>query len=83
MGLNKRKRSGNIIAGSTMIVPGQPVLSAKRFPLTFNKKGSLPDTNREQNYVPPAPPVIITNYILTENNQSLITQYGDHLVWTY
>jgi hypothetical protein len=45
MGLSSRKKSGKLIAGSTMIVPGQPVLSAKKFQVTFsNKKGSLPET---------------------------------------
>jgi hypothetical protein len=84
MGLSQRKKSGNIIAGSTLIVPGQTVLNVKRFPPTFNKKGSLPDINREQNYIPPTPPpIVITNYILTENNLALLTEYGEHLVWTY
>lgn len=48
MGLSSRKKSGKLIAGSTMIVPGQPILSAKKFPITFsNKKGSLPETYNE------------------------------------
>ena len=50
MGLAKRRTSGNIIGGSKMIVPGQPILSAKKFEVTFsNKQGSLPDTTRETN----------------------------------
>jgi len=50
MGLSKRKTSGNIIGGSTLVVPGQPILSAKKFEVTFsNKKGSVPDTTREKN----------------------------------
>jgi hypothetical protein len=49
MGLSSRKKSGKLIAGSTMIVPGQPILSAKKFAITFsNKKGSLPETYNEQ-----------------------------------
>jgi hypothetical protein len=49
MGLTSRKKSGKLIAGSTMIVPGQPILSAKKFVITFsNKKGSLPETYNEQ-----------------------------------
>jgi hypothetical protein len=49
MGLSSRKKSGKLIAGSTMIVPGQPILSAKKFVITFsNKKGSLPETYNEQ-----------------------------------
>ena len=49
MGLSSRKKSGKLIAGSTRIVPGQPILSAKKFVITFsNKKGSLPETYNEQ-----------------------------------
>jgi len=49
MGLSSRKRSGKIIAGSALIVPGQPILSAKKFEITFsNKKGSLPESYSEQ-----------------------------------
>jgi hypothetical protein len=50
MGLQRRKKSGNLIGGSSLIVPGQPVLSAKNFEVSFNnKKGSLPDNSREKN----------------------------------
>ncbi len=42
MGLSKRKTSGNIIGGSTLVVPGQPILSAKKFEVTFsNKRGEI------------------------------------------
>lgn len=53
MGLVNRKRSGNIIAGSKLIVPGQPILNVKKFEVTFNKKGSLPDSSKG---TPPTPP---------------------------
>jgi hypothetical protein len=53
MGLVNRKRSGNIIAGSKLIVPGQPILNVKKFEVTFNKKGSLPDSSKGN---PPTPP---------------------------
>jgi hypothetical protein len=38
MGLDKRKTSGNIIGGSSLIVPNQPVYSVKKFPPTFQYK---------------------------------------------
>jgi hypothetical protein len=48
MGLSLRKRSGNIIAGSRLIVDGQPILTAKVFEVGFSgKKGSLPNEHRE------------------------------------
>ena len=48
MGLSLRKRSGNIMTGSRLIVEGQPMLSAKVFEVGFpGKKGTLPDEHRE------------------------------------
>jgi hypothetical protein len=48
MGLSLRKRSGNIIAGSRLIVEGQPILTSKVFEVGFSgKKGSLPNEHRE------------------------------------
>jgi hypothetical protein len=48
MGLIQRKKSGNIMTGSRLIVEGQPMLSAKVFEVGFlGKKGSLPDEHRE------------------------------------
>jgi hypothetical protein len=48
MGLIQRKKSGNIMTGSRLIVEGQPMLSAKVFEVGFSgKKGSLPDEHRE------------------------------------
>ena len=95
MGLSKRKTSGNIINGSTLIVPGQPILSAKKFAITFsNKKGSLPDTHRELPVVPPTqtptptplptqtptPVVQVLVYpILINNNEPLIVGDNQYL----
>lgn len=89
MGLVSRRKSGNIIGGSRLVVPGQPIFNVKKFEVTFNKKGSLPDETREVN--PPKPPScpcipptpFETFYILTENLDVIITQMGDKLVWTY
>ncbi len=48
MGLSLRKRSGNIMSGSRLIVEGQPILTAKVFEVGFSgKKGSLPNEHRE------------------------------------
>jgi hypothetical protein len=48
MGLSLRKRSGNIMAGSRLIVEGQPILTSKVFEVGFSgKKGSLPNEHRE------------------------------------
>ena len=48
MGLSLRKRSGSIIAGSRLIVEGQPILTSKVFEVGFSgKKGSLPNEHRE------------------------------------
>ena len=55
MGLVNRKRSGKIIAGSKLIVPGQPVLSAKKFEVTFNKTGSIPESSKNNPPTPPPP----------------------------
>ncbi len=55
MGLVNRKRSGKIIAGSKLIVPGQPVLSAKKFEVTFDKKGSIPESSQNNTPTPPPP----------------------------
>ena len=41
MGLDKRRTSGKIYNGSTLIVPGQQISSVKVFPITFQyKRGS-------------------------------------------
>jgi hypothetical protein len=56
MGLEIRRTSGRIIGGSTLIVPGQPILGAKNFQTTFQyKKGTEVDPNKE--YTPYNPPL--------------------------
>jgi hypothetical protein len=79
MGLNKRRRSGNLIGGSKLIVPGEPIFNVKKFETTFNKKGSTPDNFRE--FKPSPPPIIDTFYILTQNIEVVTTQSGDRLIW--
>jgi hypothetical protein len=49
MGLTARKKSGNIIGGSRLVVPGQPIYSVKVNDPSFNSKGDksngqLPNT---------------------------------------
>jgi len=39
MGLTSRKKSGNIIGGSRLVVPGQPIYSVKVNEPSFNSKG--------------------------------------------
>lgn len=39
MGLTSRKKSGNIIGGSRLVVPGQPIYSVKVNDPSFNSKG--------------------------------------------
>jgi hypothetical protein len=71
MGLEKRRRSGKIVGGSTLIVPGQDVYSVKVFTNTFQyKKGSSRELIKEFNppkQVSPAPaPQEIINAILVD-----------------
>ena len=42
MGLNRRKKSGNMIGGSRLIVDGQPIFSVKKY-VPDIKKISLKD----------------------------------------
>lgn len=39
MGLTVRKKSGNIIGGSRLVVPGQPIYNVKVNDPSFNSKG--------------------------------------------
>jgi hypothetical protein len=41
MGLSRRKKSGNIMGGSTLNVDGQGIYSVKVFPPTFNNKTKI------------------------------------------
>jgi hypothetical protein len=86
MGLDKRRTSGRLFNGSKLIVPGQPIASVKVFPNTFQyKKGTPKDTFREINSTPtPSPtptPIVETYYILTESNQSILTEGGVHILY--
>jgi len=44
MGLESRKRSGNYIGGSRLIVTGQNIYNVKKFQLTFDKKITTKET---------------------------------------
>jgi len=84
MGLDRRRTSGKIFNGSKLIVPGQPISSVKVFQNTFQyKKGTPKDTFREINPTPsPTPTPIVQNYyILTESNQSILTEDGFHILY--
>jgi hypothetical protein len=94
MGLDRRRTSGRLFNGSKLIVPGQPIASVKVFPNTFQyKKGTPKDTFREINSTPsptltPSPtptptptPIVETYYILTESNQSILTEGGVHILY--
>jgi hypothetical protein len=94
MGLDRRRTSGKIFSGSRLIVPGQPISSVKVFQTTFQyKKGTPKDTFREINPTPtPSPtqtptptptptPVIKTYYLLTESNESILTENGVHILY--
>lgn len=92
MGLDRRRTSGKIFNGSKLIVPGQPISSVKVFQNTFQyKKGTPKDTFREINPTPsptptptpsPTPTPIVENYyILTESNQSILTEDGFHILY--
>lgn len=49
MGLTQRKKSGNIIGGSRMIVPGQDIYNVKKFETTFDKNETSPKESSNQN----------------------------------
>jgi hypothetical protein len=54
MGLDRRRVSGKVYNGSTLIVPGQQVSSVKVIPITFQyKKGSSRDLEREYQEIKP------------------------------
>lgn len=55
MGLDFRKRSGNISDGSTLIVSGQPKISQKIFQVTFTKKISKYQKNIGPSPIEPTP----------------------------
>ena len=88
MGLTNRKRSGRIIGGSTLIVDGEPIFSVKKFEPNIIKKTTKNDNYREIIIPTPTPtipiiqpPLIDTNYILTEDTNAIMTELGEHLIW--
>ena len=82
MGLNKRKKSGKQLSGSRLIVSGLPIYTVKRTSPNFKKQRRfdadnviLPTTTTTTT-VP-----VETCYIVTQDNDVLITQSGDNLIW--
>jgi len=85
MGLDRRRRSGKIIAGSTIIVPGQDVYTVKVFTNSFQfKRGSSRELIREFNPpkpTPPPPPEEIIKAILVDDVTFLAVE--DNVYFTY
>jgi len=85
MGLSSRKKSGKLIGGSTLIVVGEPIYSVKKFEPNITKKNTY--QNNDYREISPqiiekiSPPLIDTNYILTEDFLELMSEIGDNLVW--
>jgi hypothetical protein len=84
MGLNKRKKSGKQLSGTRLIVPGLPMYTVKRTSPNFKKQRRfdadnviLPTTTTTTTI--PVP--VETCYIVTQDNDVLITQSGDNLIW--
>jgi len=86
MGLNRRKKSGNIIGGSRLIVDGQPIFSVKKY-VPDIKKISIKDNFIEgaENPIPTTTTTttipIITCDIQTQFFEDIITQDNFKLVW--
>ena len=90
MGLNKRKKSGKLLSGSRLIVPGQPMFTVKKIKPEFKKQRRF---DADDVFVPTTTtttvPVTTTTttvpvetcYIITQDNNVLITQNGDNLIW--
>jgi hypothetical protein len=84
MGLERRKRSGNYIGGSKLIVNGQEIYNIKKFVQTFNKqiitkestKQVIPPTTTTTTTIP-----ITTCYIETQLFDDIVTQGFDKLIW--
>jgi hypothetical protein len=88
MGLDRRRRSGKIIAGSTIIVPGQDVYAVKVFTNSFQfKRGSSRELIKEFNPpkpippTPPPPPEEIIKAILVDDVTFLAVE--DNVYFTY
>ena len=84
MVLERRKRSGNYIGGSKLIVNGQEIYNIKKFVQTFNKqiitkestKQVIPPTTTTTTTIP-----ITTCYIETQLFDDIVTQGFDNLIW--
>jgi hypothetical protein len=85
MGLEIRRRSGKVIAGSTLIVPGQDVYAVKVFTNSFQfKRGSSRELIKEFNPpkpIPPTPPEEIIKAILVDDVTFLAVE--ENVYFTY
>ena len=87
MGLDRRKTSGRIFGGANLVVPDQPIYSVKNFPPTFQyKRGTPKDTFREIPQPTPTPtpsptPIVETFYLLTEIQDSILTESGENIIY--
>ena len=91
MGLNKRKKSGKQLSGSRLIVPGLPMYTVKRTSPNFKKQRRfdadnviLPTTTTTTTVPVTTTTTTVpveTCYIITQDNNVLITQNGDNLIW--
>lgn len=83
MGLERRKRSGNYIGGSKLIVDGQQIYNIKKFVQTFNKQIVTKESTKQ--VVPTTTTTttipIVTCYIETQVFENIVTQGFDNLVW--
>lgn len=83
MGLERRKRSGNYIGGSKLIVDGQQIYNIKKFVQTFNKQIVTKESTKQ--VVPTTTTTttipIVTCYIETQVFENMVTQGFDNLVW--
>jgi hypothetical protein len=83
MGLERRKRSGNYIGGSRLIVDGQNIYNVKKFEQTFNKRIIIKENTREIIPITTTTTTIpvTTCYIETQLFENITTQGFDNLIW--
>jgi hypothetical protein len=83
MGLESRKRSGNYIGGSRLIVNGQNIYNVKKFQLTFDKKITTKESTKEIIPITTTTTTILvtTCYIETQLFEDITTQGFDNLIW--
>jgi hypothetical protein len=83
MGLESRKRSGNYIGGSRLIVTGQNIYNVKKFQLTFDKKIITNESTKEIIPITTTTTTILvtTCYIETQLFEDITTQGFDNLIW--